>query len=374
MKIAVNTRLLLKNKLEGIGWFTFENFKRITQQHPEHEFIFIFDRKFDDSFIFSSNISPVVVNPPARHPFLFYLWFEHMIPGVLKKLDADIFVSPDGYLSLKSKVPAHIVLHDLNFEHYPQDVPRLVRKHYRYYFPRYAKKASRIATVSEFSKSDIIKQYNADPEKIDVVFNGANEAFKPIDEDEKSAIKNEFTGGNPYFVFVGALHPRKNLVNLFKAFDQFKLSDQFNTKLVIVGEKMWWTNDIRNAFENLSYKEDVIFTGRLKMEKLSAVVGGAVALTYVSYFEGFGIPIVEAFNSKTAVITSNVTSMPEVAGEAALLVDPFSISSISDAMLKISVDTKLRSELIARGIDQKKEFTWQKSSERLWISILKTLD
>ncbi len=103
MKIVVNTRLLLKNKLEGIGWFTYETFKRITQQHPEHQFYFLFDRKFDDSFIFSDNIEPIVVSPQARHPALFYLWFEHAVPRVLNKINADIFVSPDGYLSLKDE-------------------------------------------------------------------------------------------------------------------------------------------------------------------------------------------------------------------------------------------------------------------------------
>ena len=96
MKIAVNTRLLLKDRLEGIGWFTYENLKRITQQHTEHQFYFIFDRPFDDSFIFSGNIEPVVASPQARHPVLYYLWFEQSIPRVLKKIQPDLFFSPDG--------------------------------------------------------------------------------------------------------------------------------------------------------------------------------------------------------------------------------------------------------------------------------------
>ena len=99
MRIAVNTRLLLKDKLEGIGWFTFETLKRITKNHPEHEFIFLFDRPYDKEFIFSENIIPVVIQPPARHPFLWYLFFEWSIPAALKKYKADIFISPDGWLS-----------------------------------------------------------------------------------------------------------------------------------------------------------------------------------------------------------------------------------------------------------------------------------
>lgn len=373
MRIAVNTRLLLKDRLEGIGWFAVENLSRITRQHPEHEFIFIFDRPYDELFIFSENIEPIVAFPQARHPVLFYWWFEYSIPQVLKKVKADIFISPDGYLSLNSAIPSLTVIHDLNFEHYPEDIPWAARKHYRYYFPRYAAKANRIATVSEFSKQDIVKQYGIDPEKIDVVYNGANEAFIPLTEQQKTDQQKIYTDGKPYFVFVGALHPRKNLVNLFKAFDLFKESDNEGMKLLIVGEKMWWTEAIKNAYEELTYKDDVIFSGRLSIDKLTRAVGAARALLYVSYFEGFGIPIVEAFNAEVPVITSNVTSMPEVAGDAALLVDPFSVESIADAMSRISKDKKLDKELIEKGRLQKTNFTWQKSSERLWGAIEKIL-
>ena len=369
MKIAVNTRLLLKNKLEGIGWFSYETLKRITTQHPEHEFIFIFDRKYDDSFIFSNNITPVVTGPQARHPVLFYLWFEFSIPRILKKTGADIFVSPDGYLSLSTDVPSLAVIHDLNFEYYPKDLPWAPRKHFRYYFPKYARKATRVATVSEYSKNDIAKRYGVDPDKIDVVYNGANPMFKPLNETEKTAVRKKHTNGSPYFVFVGALHPRKNLVNLFRAFDIFKKTDENGTKLLIVGEKQYWTDEIKATYEKMAFRDDVIFSGRLGLDELTKVVASALALTYVSYFEGFGIPIVEAFYAETPVITSNVTSMPEVAGDAALIIDPFSIESISDAMKQISTNESLRKSLIEKGKERAGLFSWQKSADRLWGAI-----
>jgi len=115
MNIAVNTRLLLKNRLEGIGRFTLETFKRITVAHPEHNFIFLFDRNYSEEFIFSSNVTPMVVRPQARHPLLFKIWFEWSVNKALKKCKADLFISPDGYLSLSSKLPAIAVIHDLNF-------------------------------------------------------------------------------------------------------------------------------------------------------------------------------------------------------------------------------------------------------------------
>lgn len=374
MKIAVNTRLLIKGKLEGIGWFTYENLKRITRGHPEHEFFFLFDRKFHPDFIFSENVKPLVVHPQARHPFLYYLWFEHAIPRALKKINADLFFSPDGYLSLRTKVPSVNVFHDLNFEHYPGDLPLIERKFYRHYFPEYARKALRIATVSEYSKSDIVRLYGVDENKIDVVYNGANESFEPVDEAVKNQIRKQYANGSPYFLFVGSLHPRKNLARLFPAFDLFKATDDQGIKLVIVGEKKWWTEAIERAYEQMDHKEDVIFTGRLNVDQLHKVIASAFALTYVSYFEGFGIPILEAFYCHVPVITSNITSMPEVAGDAALLVDPLSVNSISDAMKKMAGDGNLREMLIAKGIERSKMFSWQQSSERLWKTIEKALE
>ena len=369
MKIAVNTRLLLKDKLEGIGWFTFETLKRITNDHPEHQFYFIFDRKHDPEFIFSSNITPVEIGPQARHPFLYWIWFEYSIPRILKKINPDLFLSPDGYLSLSTKYPSLTVIHDLNFEHFPEDLPCLERKYYQRYFPRFARKAKRIATVSEYSKEDIAKLYDVSPGKIDVVYNGANESFTPVDIQTNKSIKAKYTNGCPYFVFVGSLHPRKNLDNLFKAFDLFRKKSDTDVKLVIVGAKKWWTKKIRDTYQEMEYRSDIIFTGRVNADELKNIIGSAMAMTYVSSFEGFGIPITESFYCGTPVITSDVTSMPEVAGDAALLVNPFSPDSIAEAMIKISTDDTLRKLLIEKGHKRKLMFSWQKSADRLWKSI-----
>ncbi len=373
MRIAVNTRLLIKNKLEGIGWFTYETLKRITKTHTEHEFFFLFDRQYDKEFIFSDNITPLVIPPQARHPVLFYIWFEHSVARTLKKINADVFLSPDGYLSLRTKVPSLAVIHDLNFEHYPNHLPFLITKYYRYFFPRFARKAKRIATVSNFSKDDIAELYNIESEKIDVVYDGANESFKPINEEAQNGIRNIYTEGKPYFVYVGGLHPRKNLINLFKAFDLYKNKTASETKLLIVGEKLWWTADIKKAYNEMNNKNELIFTGRLQAKELHQVLASALALTYISYFEGFGIPVVEAFRCNVPVITSNVTSMPEIAGDAALLVDPSDVDEIANAMIKISNDNQLRKKLVEKGSERKDIFTWEKSAQRLWKSIEKTL-
>jgi len=374
LRIAVNTRLLLHGKLEGIGWFTYENLKRITVSHPEHEFYFIFDRPCHEEFIFSSNVKPIIIGPQARHPILYFIWFEFSVRYILKKIKADLFLSPDGYLSLSSKVPSVVVFHDLNFEHYPADLPGAERWYYRTFFNRYARKARRIATVSEFSRADIVKQYGIDPALIDVVYNGANEYYTPIDAETKNATRTRHTGGRPYFLFVGALHPRKNLVNLFRAFDIFKETDTSDSVLIIAGAKKWWTGEIENVYKEMKFSHCVVFAGRLETAEMRNVLGSATALTYVSYFEGFGIPIVEAFRCGTPVITSNVTSMPEIAGKAALLVDPFNPNDIAEAMSNIATDQSLRQQLISAGFERAEVFTWDKSAKRLWQTIEKVMN
>lgn len=374
MRIAVNTRLLLSNRLEGIGWFTFETLRRIVVNHPDTEFLFLFDRQWDKRFVFGPNVKPLSVFPQARHPLLYYLWFEHALPFVFKRYKPDLFLSPDGYLSLRSDVRSVNVFHDLNFEHYPSDLPLAERFFYRNFFPRYARKAVRIATVSEYSKNDIIASYKIDPRKIDVVYNGAGDFFHPLSNSEKQLTRDKYSQGRPYFVFVGALHPRKNLVNLFKAYDLFRTRSNEPVQLVITGAKKWWTPAIEKAYNELKFRNDVVFTGRLHHSELNRVMASALALTYVSYFEGFGIPIVEAFRCETPVITSNVTSMPEVAGDAALLVNPFSVSSIADAMNQIHSDADLRSKLVGRGKLRSTRFSWDQTATGLWNTIIRAIE
>jgi glycosyltransferase involved in cell wall biosynthesis len=373
VRIAVNTRLLLKDKLEGIGWFTYETLKRITAAHPEHEFIFIFDRAHDDSFIFGKNVKAVTAWPPARHPLLWYLFFEWGIPAILRREKADIFISPEGFMSIRTNVPSIAVIHDLNFEHYPEYLPRVNQWYYHYFFHRFAKKAERIATVSSFTKTDIEQTYGIDSSLIDVVYNGVNPRYKALGTDEIHAIRNQYTEGIPYFLFIGLLHPRKNITRLFQAYSLFRKTYPHEVKLMVVGEKKWWTDDMKEAFESSDYKNDILLMGRQNPETLAKLLPAALALSYVPIFEGFGIPILEAFSCDVPVITSNTTSMPEVGADAVELVDPFDIHSIAQGMRKIADDKTLRTAMIEKGRNRLKDFSWDKTAQKLWESIDKVI-
>jgi glycosyltransferase involved in cell wall biosynthesis len=369
MVVAVNARLLLDGKLEGIGWFTYETLKRLTVSHPEHQFVFIFDRPYCQDFIFAGNITPVVAGPPTRHPLLWYLWFEFRIPAILKQYKADIFLSPDGYLSLNTKVPQLAVIHDINFVHRPGDLPWLKSKYYNWFFPKFARKANRIATVSGYSRQDISKSFRISEEQIDVVYDGINEVFKPSLEEEKVAIRNQLTGGSRYFLFVGALNPRKNIYGLLKAFNEYKKMSCSDIKLVIVGGEMHKADKIFRFSQQMDYREDVVFTGRVTTGQLGQIMGAALALVFVPFFEGFGIPVVEAMSAGIPVICSNTTSLPEVGGDAVLYVDPCNIEQISYAMVRIADEPELRAMMIKKGFEQKLNFSWDKTSRLLWSSI-----
>jgi glycosyltransferase involved in cell wall biosynthesis len=373
MHIVVNTQLLIENKLEGLGWFTFEVLRKITSNHPEHQFTFLFNQPYSNEFIFSKNVKPMIVGPKYNHPLTWFIKFEVILPSVLKKLNADLYFSPDGWCSIRSNVKTVAVIHDINFVHFPKHLPFWYRTYYNIFFPLWAKKAVRLATVSEFSKADIVRQYKIDPSKIDVVYNGANENLSPISEEKKDKVRQEVTQGNPYFVFVGATPPRKNLINLFKAFDLFKKQQNNSYKLVLVGAKKWWNDAIRQSYDEMQFRNDVIFTGRVSTSALNEIVAASEAMTYVSLFEGFGIPLLEAMWCETAIITSNCTSMPEVAKDSAIYVDPFSPQSIADGMQTIASNPELRQQLIENGRIRRHDFSWEASADRLWKCIEKAL-
>ncbi len=257
--------------------------------------------------------------------------------------------------------------------HNPKDLKTLTSKYYNHFFPKYAKLATRIATVSEYSKADISKSYHIDADKIDVVYNGINEGFEPLTEIEQQKTREKFSHGKNYFLFVGSQSPRKNLNRLIGAFDLFKEQTNSDYKLVLVGAVYSSEGDVKRVIDKSKYKTDIIFTGRQPQEELEKIMASAFALAFVPYFEGFGIPIVEAMQCDTPVICSNTTSMPEIAGTAGMLVDPFDVNDIAKAMVELYHDPVLRTQLIHNGTHRADCFSWDRSAHLLWDSITKSL-
>lgn len=369
MVIAVNCRLLLHNKLEGIGRYMHETLRRLVLINPQHQFIFIFDRPWNTEFIYAENVTPVAAFPQARHPLLYYWWFNFSLPKIFKKYQVDIFLSQDGYLSLRTNIPQISVIHDLAFEHLPEGISKSELYYYKTYFPQFAKKAAQIITVSEYTKNDIHHQYGISLDKIKVSCNAASAGFKPLDDIEVKNVRIKYSAGKPYFFFVGALHPRKNLSNLLLAFDYLKKQTNCEHQLLIAGRAAWKNGHMKEVYDEMQFKHEVIFTGRLPEVELQRITASAFTLCYVSLFEGFGIPILEAMQARVPVITSNISSMPEIANDAAILVNPLSPTEIAEAMMLLISDEKLRRKYKEKGIMRAQHYTWEKATEVLQEAI-----
>jgi glycosyltransferase involved in cell wall biosynthesis len=371
MHIAINTRFLLKGKLEGIGWFTHETVRRMILSHPEHQFTLIFDRPFEQEFIYASNVRGFVVSPPARHPLLMWWYYNIGIPKLLRKIKPDVFLSTDGFASLATKIPQCVVIHDLAFVHYPKYLKKSASIYLRHYTPKFIAKAKSIIAVSTYTKQDIIDVYGTSAEKINIVFNSANDLFKPLDYEKRKVIKEKYTQGVDYFLYVGSLHPRKNIVRLLKAFHLFKRNTTSNMKLILIGRLAWLTDEIVNELGHHAYKEDILRLDYLNADVISEITAAAYASVYPSLFEGFGIPVLEAIKCNVPVITSNTSSMPEVGGKACILIDPKDELSIADAMMQIYNDENFRNKLIQECPAQASLFSWNISAEALFQNVLK---
>lgn len=372
MRIGINTRFLIDGKMEGIGWYTFEITKRLIENHPEHEFILFYDRPWSEKFEFGNNSKNVLLRPQARHPFLFKIWFDYSVTRALKKHKIDLFFSPDGYLSLKTDIPQIPVIHDINFEHFPEDLPNKFLKYYKTNFPLFAEKAKNIITVSNYSKEDIISTYRVDEAKITSIWNGASDSFHPASsEEEIITTRKKYCEGKPYFLFVGALHPRKNLKRLIEAYNKYCNYESDPMQLVIVGAELWKNSkkDINGLIKN----QNIHLTGRLPISELSAVMRAAEVFVFVPYFEGFGIPLVEAMKSGIPIIAGNKTSLPEIAGEAAIYCDPFDPNDISARLSELSSSREMRNELSSKGLNRAEIFSWDVAAQEVWKVIEKSV-
>ena len=382
LHVAVNTRFLLPDgRLEGIGRFSHEVLQALVLQHPEVTFHFLFDRAFDPRYCYAANVVPHVLHPPARHPLLFMAWFEGAVALWLRRHRPAVFLSLDGFTTLLTSVPRVTVLHDLAFEHFPQDIKPVWRRYYHYFVPRFARASRHLIAVSEATKQDIVHTYGIAPARISVAYNAPAAIFQPLPlapttlAREQEATRGRFAAGQPYFLFVGALQPRKNLENLLRAFDLFRQGHAEagpGVQLLIVGREAWQAGAIFAAFQRMTPpgRAAVRFTGRVTDTELAALYRGALATVYVPYFEGFGLPIVEAQASGCPVLTANLSSMPEVAGPgAAMLVNPLAPAEIAAGLSRLWQEPALRATLRERGTANLSRFSWARSAEVLWEAI-----
>jgi glycosyltransferase involved in cell wall biosynthesis len=304
---------------------------------------------------------------------LFYIWFQVMLPRVLRQIQPDVFFSPDNMTSLRTHVTRVTALHDLAYLHFPEEKTYLDRRYYEYFVPRFAQASRLVVTVSEFTRQDLIKSYGLPAAKIKVVDSGVSDFFKPSSFELQVATRQKYCAGEMYFLYVGALQLRKNLPNIFRAFDSFKKLTGSEVKLVVVGRKAWKAGAIIDAYEAMAYKTEVIFTGRIPDEEVRKLYGSAIAVVFASVFEGFGLPTIEAQKCDCPVITSTTSSMPEVARDSAVLVNPLSPDEICQAMLLLYHYPEKRDYYIRKGRENWPRYPWQRTSELVYQALMEAV-
>lgn len=372
MTIAVNAIFFNSANLEGYGHYTVSIFKILVNQYPQHQFVFIYDRPHAADLISGANVQSITVAPAARHIPAFFYWYNISAALAVKKLKADVWVQPYGFCSISTGTPQLLVVHDLAFKHFPKHISWAQRLHYAAMTPRFLKKAKRVVTVSEFSKKDIIQSYPKLPLDPTVISGAARSGFMPLSWEEKEQVKEAYTDGYEYFLCVGGINPRKNMMHILKAFSLFKKWHKSNMKLVFAGRLAWQYQDFVEKLKTYKYRNDVVLTGYVEESILQKLTGAAYAVLYVTHFEGFGLPIVEAMQSGVPVVVGNNSSMPEVGGEAVLYADAANPDTIAEQMQQLYRNEQMREKLIQKGLERAALFSWEKSAHLFWEEILAT--
>lgn len=351
MIIAVDGNEANVSTRVGIGEYSFELLKQFKEfKIPDLKFqIYLKNKPLKHMPLKSDNWQYRVIGPKK-------FWTQFALPFdlYLHSPKPDVFFTPSHYAPRFSPVPTVISVMDLSYIHFPElfkktDLYQLVN------WTRYSvQNARKVLTISEASKNDIIEKYSQKAQKIVVTYPG----IKSMNLSQKSPNKQI---KEKYILFVGTLQPRKNIQKLIEAYAQLNVVD---VKLVIAGKKGWLYEDILSAPKAFNVEKNVIFLDFVTDEELANMYKNAEFFILPSLYEGFGLPVLEAMQNSCPVITSNISSLPEVGGDAALYIDPYDTNDIADKMGLLLADKKLREQLVKKGLEQVKKFSWEKTAQQ----------
>ncbi len=293
------------------------------------------------------------------------IWHRAQIPyrveyilGKIGLYHATDFVLPPIHPQTKSIV----TIHDLSYVRVPETASPSLKKYLDMVVPRSIARATHVHAVSETTRQDIIALYNTPPEKVSVIFNAVEPRFKPVDV-SKAILAKYHIPDEPYIISVGTVQPRKNYSRLVKSLVQ--LRQKYDVHLVIAGGRGWLEDEFYATIRQTGMTDYVHVTGFVADDDLPALYSGSMCMAYPSLYEGFGIPVLEAMACGTPVLTSTTSSLPEVAGDSAILVNPYNIDAIQDGLERLISDQNLRKTLSEKGLLQAQKFTWEQSARQL---------
>jgi glycosyltransferase involved in cell wall biosynthesis len=360
MKVAVDVRPLMP-PLTGIGRYTYELLQRLVQ--GEHEWYLYSSVPLSYDFALCSNVTVNVMPFAGSLPGSSSIVSQLIYPVWAKRHDIDVFWSPRHHLPLmlSCDIPSVLTIHDLVWMYVPETMSKRGKLIEKWLMPSSIKKASAIVTVSKSTSDAVVKEFDVETDRLSVITPAPR-----TNEDLPSRSKLLPLGiHQPYILFVGTVEPRKNLIRLLTAYSQLSDSVKEQAMLVIAGGKGWGDLNINNTIADLGLEKYVRVLGYVDDSTLTTLYANALFLAMPSLYEGFGLPLVEAMVHGTPVLTSNNSSMPEVAGNAGLLVDPLDIQSIQDGLGELIINHDLRKNLAGNAQDNVIRFNWDVAAQQL---------
>lgn len=292
-------------------------------------------------------------------------WTQARLSGEMHRHPPDVLFVPAHVLPVKHPPHSVVTIHDLGYLVFPQAHTALRRLDLHFSTLWSAKQAHQLIAVSHATRQALISSYGIAPEKITVVHHGVGQRFVPIvDEHHIEHVKQRYGVTGRYILYIGTIQPRKNLVRLIDAFAQVHQEDTEDVRLVIAGKKGWLTETIEQRTIEQNIADHVCFVGYVPDADVPTLMSGAMAFVFPSLYEGFGMPVLEAMACGTPVLTSTTTSLPEVAGDAALLVHPYNTHAIANGIARLLTDESLRATLRTRGLERAARFTWEQCAEK----------
>ena len=359
-RIAIDARKLHDF---GIGTYVRNLLKQLARIDQETEYVLLC-RACDTSIVNELGVNFRAVAEAARN----YSFSEQVhIPMVLRREGVDLYHAPHYVLPPLTQCKSIVTIHDVIHLLFPQYLPnRLAHLYARASLWAAARRADRILTVSETSKHDILWRFKIPAEKVTVIYNAIDERFNVEPSDEQvQRVRERYQLDEQFILYVGNIKPHKNLERLIDAFDRLRASGFPHVRLLIIGDEISKYPALRRAVHVHKLHKEVRFLGFVPIETLAVLYRLADVFVFPSLYEGFGLPPLEAMASGAPVVTSNVSSLPEVVGDAALLVDPYDSESIADGMRQLLTDDDLRATLRARGFARAKQYSWQQSIEQV---------
>lgn len=274
----------------------------------------------------------------------------------------DLLHAPVNVISMGVRLPQVVTVHDLAFHHYPEQYPGMKQRYLRAMTRQSVRRATRVIAVSEATRQDIISVYDIEPARVVTVPNGVDDGMRPLPSEDVQAFREEQGLPEHFFLFLGTLQPRKNIAALVRAYATASMGVDW--PLVIAGAKGWQYEQIYAQVQDLGLEDRVHFAGHVPGEQLAHWYSAATILVYPSLYEGFGLPLLEAMACGTPVIGSNVSSLPEVIGDAGVQVDPRNVPALAEAMLRLAADGELRQQLSRRGLERAASFTWREAASK----------